>query len=134
MVDGLDAVPVEVEQERAVVVLPVLRARPGLPVALVPRDSPRAPELVDELARANGERDVKTLRRAIRAFGRADEELVSPEGRELVGRVRLGDADGTEDGVVEPLGRLLVGGADRDVVEQASETNRSSARNSRRRP
>jgi len=49
VMDGLDAVPVGIEQEGAVVVVAVLRPRAGLAVALVPGGRPSQPERVDVL-------------------------------------------------------------------------------------
>jgi hypothetical protein len=50
VVDGLDAVPVGIAQEAAVVVVAVVRARTGRAVVDVAGLSSDAPELVDMLA------------------------------------------------------------------------------------
>src|SRR5919205_4473287 len=59
VVDGLHAVAVRVEDEGAVVVLPVLRARPRRAVVAIPRAGERVPEPVDVLARGRDEPDVQ---------------------------------------------------------------------------
>jgi hypothetical protein len=58
-VDGLDAVAVRIEQERAVVVGTVGRARPGCAVARVTAVDPRLPEGVDGRAVGRAEADVQ---------------------------------------------------------------------------
>jgi hypothetical protein len=47
VVDCLEAVPVGIEEERAVVVLPVLRSRPGRAVVSKAGFGSHSPELVD---------------------------------------------------------------------------------------
>jgi hypothetical protein len=60
--DRLDTVAVWVEQEAAVVVLAVFRARTGLPVVTVAGCRPDSPELVDALVSRHPESGVQAVR------------------------------------------------------------------------
>src|SRR5207249_11189937 len=110
VVDRLGAVAVRVEEERAVVVVAVLRARTGWAVVPVARLRPDAPELVDLRARAGIEADVEAARHRMLA-GRRGEREILPLGEVLVA-VRPLAADRPQHGLVEPLRRLTVGHAD----------------------
>jgi hypothetical protein len=111
----LGAVAVGVEQERAVVVVPVLGTGPGRAVVAVAGGGPDAPELVDVLARGRDERDVQAP--GHRGLGaRLSQREVVPLG-ELIVAVRLRDAERAQHRRVEPLRCLAGRGADRDVVE-----------------
>ena len=67
--DRLDAVAVRVEQERAVVVVAVVRPWPGRPVVGVPGLRARLPERVDVLVRGSNEPDVEALRDPVLVLG-----------------------------------------------------------------
>ena len=62
VVHGFGAVAVRVEEERAVVVVAVLRTQPGRAVVWVARGGTRLPELVDVSTRRGGEADVQPPR------------------------------------------------------------------------
>ena len=114
VVDGLGAVAVRVEQERAVVVVAVLAARARLAGVAVAGAHARLPERLDVLARRRGEGDVQPPRHAARVLGLAEREVVRlvPEGR--IGQL---DPDRRKDRAVEAFRRRGIGGPDRDVVE-----------------
>ena len=79
VVHGFGAVAVRVEEERAVVVVAVLRTQPGRAVVWIARGGTRLPELVDVSARRGGEADVQPPRH--RALGaRRREREVAPLG------------------------------------------------------
>jgi hypothetical protein len=111
VVDGLDARAVRVEQEGAVVVVAVLRPRPGLAVRAAPGGDAGLPERVDLRAGRRHEADVQPPGRL--ALGEGE---VVPL-RELLVGVRLPDPDRREHRLVEALRGLPVGDADRHVVE-----------------
>jgi len=113
-VHGLDAVPVRVEQEGAVVVLAVVLPRPRLAVGAVSGGRADPPELVDERAARRDEADVQAVRRlALR-----QREVVPLD--EVLVRVRLRDPEHRQHRLVEPLRGRAVGRADRHVVEHAA--------------
>jgi hypothetical protein len=98
---GLDAVPVGVEQEGAVVVRGVLRPCARLAVAVVAGVHAAPPERVDLLPRRRDERDVQVARRS--SLVRRREREVAPVG--------------TEQRRVEATARLEVRSPDGDAVE-----------------
>ena len=110
-----DAVAVGVEEKGAVVVRVVLRPQPRLAVARVARIGARLPEGIDLLARTRGEANMEMARHRMVVVS-LRHRVVAPL---VKGRARLHrlEAEHGEDDVVEPATRLLVGGADRDVVE-----------------
>src|SRR5262245_2798617 len=118
VVDSLRTVAVRVEQERAVVVLPVMRPRAGHAVVSMPGVCTDAPELVHELLRRRGESNMEVSRDWIVAVGRGERELSLPDGVFLV-TAAPPDPDRLQHGVVDRLRRLAVGRADRDVVEHS---------------
>src|SRR5690242_10074477 len=77
--DRFGAVAVGVEQERAVVVLAVLRPRTGCAVVSIPGLCPDAPELVHQLPRRRGEADVEAARRGMPGVGSRERELPFPD-------------------------------------------------------
>jgi hypothetical protein len=113
VVHGFGAVPVRVEEERAVVVVAVLRAQAGRAIVAVAGVGAGAPELVHALTRRRDERDVEPPRHRLL--------FVGPREREVVPlRVcRLLDAERPQHGLVEALRRLAVRDTNRDVVEHA---------------
>ena len=62
---GLGAVPIRVDEEGTVVVVPVLGPRPGLTVALMARFDPGTPEFVHRVA---GRRDEPEVRSRVIGF------------------------------------------------------------------
>ena len=120
MVDGLGAVAVGIEQERAVVVAAVLRPGPGLPVVGVAGLGARLPEGVDLLAGGRPEAHVEAPRRRLGVVGAGEREVLP--FREGPGPVALVDAQGRQDRLVEPLRGLPVVDADRHVVEHREDT------------
>jgi hypothetical protein len=114
-VHRLGAVAVGVEQEAAVVVGAVLRARPGLAVGRVAGLDGRLPALVDALLRGCDERDVQPLRQGVLVVRLGQREVVPL--RERPGAIRPVDPEDGQHRVVEALGRVPVADADRDVVE-----------------
>ena len=119
MVDRLDAVSVRIEQEGTVVVVAVLGPRAGPAVALVSGRRSRLPEPVDVLPRRGREADVQPPVTGVRVVRSREREVV-PLGVVLAA-VGLLDLERAKHRLVEALGRLAVGGADRDVVEHAGE-------------
>ncbi len=117
VVHGLGAVAVRVEQEGAVVVVPVLRPRARRAVVAVARPRCR---------RARTRRRARATARRTRCAGRASPgarrrrlRARSRPTRRTARRVRLLDAERPQHGLVEALRRLAVRDADRDVVEHA---------------
>jgi hypothetical protein len=117
VVHGLGAVPVGVEEEPAVVVLRVLRARPGRAVVAVAGLGAGAPELVHLGTRARPEAHVEAVRDRLVLTRRRDREEAPL--RQLVVAVLLLDAERAQHRVVEALRSLPVGDADLHVVEHA---------------
>jgi hypothetical protein len=115
VVHGLDAVPLRVEQEAAVVDGAVHRSRPGLAVGRVPGVDAGAPEGVDVLPRRRRERDVEPGRGGLSRRGFGEREVV-PFGEVVAAGGRL-DLELAEHASVEPLRGLAVVHADRHVVE-----------------
>src|SRR5204863_5945985 len=111
---GLGAVAIGIEEESAVVVIAVFRPRAGSAVVAVAAFRSRPPERVDKLARSRAEADVKVARDGVIVVGGRERELPLPDGVLLVSPRAL-DPDRPQHGVVEALGRLAVGHADRDV-------------------
>ncbi len=119
VVDRLGAVAVRVEQKRAVVVLRVLRPRPGWAVVPIAGRGAGPPEVVDVRTRGRHEPDVEVPRGRLLRVGRRQREVV-PLGEGLA-RVASLDSDRAEHGLVEALRRLTVRGANRHVVEHGDE-------------
>ena len=115
VVDGLRAVAVGVEQERAVVVVAVLRPRARLAVAREAGPGARPPKLVHFGTRGRDETDVQAPGRRLAFRDRSDGEVVSFGDGQV--RVGLLDPERREHEVVEALRRLTVRHADGDVIE-----------------
>ena len=132
VVDGLGAVAVGVEQERAVVVGPVLRALARPAVVAIPVIDTRAPECIDALTGAGDEPDVQVPRWPSSIVSGQDREVVPLD--QLLARVGRLDPDRAQHRAVEALRRCPVRGADRHVVEHgltvASKARRARPRNS----
>jgi len=123
VMDGLHTVAVRIEQEAAVVILPVLRSRPGCAVVLIPRLCAGTPERVDELAGSSAEADVQPTGDGSLVVGVRKRELPAPN-RVLLVAAALLVADRAEHEVVEHLARRAVGNADRDVVDHLRQFSR----------
>src|SRR5438477_345375 len=115
VVDGLDVVAVGVEHEGADVARVVSRPQPRLAVARVARIDARLPEGIDLPARTRGEANMEMARHRMVVVS-LRHRVVAPLVKGPA-RLHRPEAEHGEDDVVEPATRLLVGGADRDVVE-----------------
>jgi hypothetical protein len=115
VVYGFGAVAVGIEQEGAVVVVPVLGPRAGRSIVAVAGLDARPVEGVDVLAAGRHEPDVQPLGRGPALLGGRDREVVPLD--QVVGAVARLDPERREDGRVEPLGCRAVRDADRHVVE-----------------
>src|SRR5262249_4006732 len=118
VVHRLDAVPVRVDHEGAVVLGPVLRPRSGRPVVGVTRFRQRAPERVNVFAPGRGEPDVETSSRRIVGVRPRDREVVPFEAI-LAHEGRSTEPDRLEHEVVEALRLRELRRPNRHVVEHA---------------
>ena len=115
MMNGLGAVAVGIEQERAVVAVAVLGSRARLAVVGEPGLGSDAPERVDLLDRRRDEADVEPPGDRVLRIGARQQEVLPL--RERARSVGLVDSEGGQHCVVETLRCGPVADADRDVVE-----------------
>jgi hypothetical protein len=113
--NGLGAVSIGIDEERAVVVGAVFGARAGRPVVPVPRRRARLPEAVDVRPGRRGERDVQAPGHRLPGRGRRQREVVPLD--QLLAGVGLLDLDRAQHRLVELPGRSKVGRPDPDMVE-----------------
>ena len=126
VVDRLGAVAVGVEQERAVVVVAVLRPRPGRAVVAVAGLGAGAPERVDLLARAGAEGDVEAARDRLLASAAREREVVP------LGEVRVAVARSTPSG--RARSRRSARDAARSATRMVTWSNTATAARSARGP
>jgi HAD superfamily hydrolase (TIGR01509 family) len=123
VVDRLGAVAVGVEQERAVVVGPVLGPDARRAVVAVAGVDAGLPGLLDPVAVARHEADVQPAGDRVLGVGRGHAEVLPlAEGP---GAVALIDAERLQDDVVEALSGAAVAGAYRHVVEHEADNLRA---------
>src|SRR5207248_5902616 len=110
VMDGLGAVPVGIEHERAVVILTVLRTQAGLAVALVARGGRRTPRCIDSVPGRRRERDMQAPgHRPVVARLREPEAVPFVE---VLAGVRDRKSERREQRLVETPTRVAVGDAD----------------------
>jgi len=117
LVHSLYAVAVGIEQEAAVIVGGVDRARPGRAVIAVAGVDPRLPEGIDGFTGRCSEADVQPACDRVLTIRRPDVPILPlDECGVRVARLR---AEGREDCAIKALGRGQIRDGDSDVIEHS---------------